>query len=163
MKKFIQVLFLYISVTFSVQAAKPGDSAPKCKLKHFKTQEILNILDFKGKVVYLDFWASWCPTCKKSFPFLNQLHNELNIKGFEIFAVNLDEEKEDADAFLHNNPVDFAIAYDAKGKCPNAYQVMAMPASYLIDKQGIVREIHMGFKDEDVSKIRTKVLALLDE
>jgi len=163
MNKFIQVLCLCLTVSFPLWAAEVGDTAPDCELKHFETQENLNINDLKGKVVYIDFWASWCPTCKKSFPALNKLHEELNSRGFEIFAVNLDEQKQDADAFLRKNPVDFAIAYDARGECPKAYQVMAMPTSYIVDKRGIVREIHLGFKDEDVGKIRTKVLALLDE
>lgn len=163
MKNFILLTMLYLMAVLSVHAANPGERAPDCQVKHFETLENMNLEDFKGKVIYMDFWASWCPTCKKSFPFLNRLHQELNDKGFEIFAVNLDQEKNDAAKFLRNHPVDFTIAYDAEGKCPTAYDVMAMPASYIIDKRGIVREIHLGFKDDDIDKIRNSVLALLDE
>ena len=163
MKKLIQILCLYLVVSYPIQAVELGDPAPNCELKHFKTQENLNINDLLGKVVYIDFWASWCPTCKKAFPALNQLHQELNAKGFEVFTVNLDEERKDADEFLRQHPVDFAVAYDDKKACPNRYHVLAMPASYIIDKQGIIRDIHLGFEEGDIIQVRNRILALLEE
>ena len=153
-------LFLFSS---SSLATTPGELASTCLSTHFNNSQALDISNYKGKVIYIDFWASWCPPCKLSFPSLNKLHNELKQQGFEVVAVNLDEEKNDAEAFLKHNPVNFTIAYDSEGKCPSAYNVMAMPSSYIIDKQGIIREVHLGFDEDNMINIRTSILALLAE
>ena len=163
MKTLFFTLVLGILLTSTILAAESGDVAPICNITDFTTQEPININDYKGKVIYLDFWASWCPPCKQSFPALNKLHNELKNKGFEVLAVNLDQEKEDANQFLHANPVEFTIAYDAQSACPKAYEVMAMPSSYIIDKQGVIRKIHLGFKENDVTEIQEVILTLLAE
>ena len=162
-KKIVGFLFGFFIFPSSVLAVNPGESAPACISTNFHNGQVLDIVSYKGKVVYMDFWASWCPPCKLSFPSLNQLHNELKDEGFEVVAINLDEEKSDAEVFLKHNPVDFSIAYDGEGKCPGAYQVKAMPSSYIIDKQGIVREVHLGFDEDKFKKIRTSILALLKE
>lgn len=144
-------------------AANSGDDAPVCITEHINTGKKLDISSYKSKVIYLDFWASWCPPCKLSFPHLNNLHNELYKQGFEVIAINLDENKNDAEEFLQQHPVNFTVAYDGAGKCPRGYKVMAMPTSYIIDKEGVVREVHLGFKEDSISKIRKTVLALLSE
>lgn len=161
-KKFYLLLtfFLFSSIAL---AAKPGDPAPNCLSTKFVNGQALDISRFKGKVVYVDFWASWCPPCKLSFPGINELHTELNTQGLEIVAINLDENKNDALEFLEYNAVDFPIAYDDKGICPGNFDVIAMPSSYIIDKQGIVREVHLGFDENSKDKIRTTILALLAE
>ena len=163
MKKQFFILFLSIQLISTTCAAEPGDIAPVCNVTDLTTQEPISINNYKGKVIYLDFWASWCPPCKLSFPVLNKLHNELKNKGFEVLAVNLDEEKEDARQFLQANPVDFTIAHDIQKTCPITYEVMAMPSSYIIDRQGVIREIHLGFKENDVTEIRKIILSLLAE
>jgi peroxiredoxin len=163
MKKQFFSLFLGILLTSAISAAEADDIAPACNVTDFTTQEPININDYKGKVIYLDFWASWCPPCKQSFPALNKLHNEFKKRGFEVVAINLDEEKKDASQFLQANPVDFTIAYDAQRICPKAYEVMAMPSSYIIDKQGVIREVHLGFKENDVTEIQNMILTLLAE
>ncbi len=154
------ILLFAASITY---AAQPGETAPSCSVERFNTNSSLNITDLKNKVVYVDFWASWCPPCKMSFPSLNQLHNELKDKGFEVVAINLDEEKDQAAEFLQNNPVGFSVGYDGEGKCPETYQVIAMPSSYIIDKKGIIREVHLGFDEDSPDKIRSAVLSLLSE
>ena len=162
-KKIVGFLFGFFIFPSSVLAANSGESAPACISTNFYNGQVLDIASYKGKVVYMDFWASWCPPCKLSFPSLNKLHNELKDRGFEVLAINLDEEKSDAEAFLKHTPVNFSIAYDGEGSCPGAYKVMAMPSSYIIDKQGIVREVHLGFDEDKFKKIRTSILALLKE
>ena len=104
----------------SVLAAKLGEPAPDCMALNLNDKQVLDIANFKGKVVYMDFWASWCPPCKMSFPSLDRLHNEFKDQGFEVVAINLDEEKSDAEEFLQNNPVNFSIGYDGEGKCPSS-------------------------------------------
>ena len=157
---YISFLLLFSSLA---QSAKPGDNVPECSARYIDSNETINISDQHDKVIYVDFWASWCPPCKRSFPSLNHLHKELKEQGFEVVAINLDENKNDALVFLQNNPVDFSVVYDGEGKCPNAFEVMAMPSSFIIDKKGIVREVHLGFNDDSLNKIRATILSLLSE
>lgn len=144
-------------------AARPGDNAPACNIPHMDGSTTLDLSERHDKVLYVDFWASWCPTCKKSFPSLNRLHNELKERGFEVVAINLDENKDDALEFLKSHPVNFPVAYDGEGECPSAFNVMAMPTSFIIDKKGVVREVHLGFDKDKFAEIKSTVMALLDE
>lgn len=156
------LLFLLLFVA-NAYGAKTGDPAPECSARSIDGEQTVTLAEHQNKVLYVDFWASWCPPCQQSFPSLNRLHNELKDQGFEVIAINLDENKNDAVEFLHNHPVDFSIVHDGEGKCPNAFQVMAMPASYIIDKKGIVRAVHLGFDEDQLSSIKSTVLTLLGE
>ena len=157
------IICLCLSFSSLALAAPLGQEAPNCHAENMVNQDKLNISNYQNKVVYLDFWASWCPPCKQSFPALNRLHNELKSKGFEVIAINLDEDKEEALSFLQDHPVDFSIFHDAEGKCPEAYAVSAMPSSYIIDKKGLIQKVHLGFHDDSENEIRTAILALLNE
>lgn len=137
--------------------------APSCPLPSADHSRSLDPAQLKGKVGYVDFWASWCGPCAASFPFMNDLHREFKAQGLEIIAVNLDETPEDADGFLQKHPADFAVGLDGDGKCPPLYNVQAMPTTYLIDRKGNIRHVHLGFRDEDKAEIRRQVKALLDE
>jgi len=162
-KKITPLLFSLLIFSGSTFAVSTGEIAPSCLSNNFYNDQALDISSYKGKVIYLDFWASWCPPCKLSFPSLNKLHTELQSQGVEIIAINLDEEKIDAESFLKQTPVNFYISYDKEGNCPKAYNVMAMPSSYVIDKEGIVREIHLGFDKDNLKDIRNSILTLLSE
>lgn len=109
----------------------------------------------------IDFWATWCPPCIKSMPFFNGLRNEQSANGFEILAINVDEDGNVAREFLKTHPVDYPIAFDASGECPGIFEVKAMPSSYLLDKSGRVRKIFLGYRDGDQATIRDEVKALL--
>jgi len=161
--KFLFILCLYLSFSDLALSESIGQEAPNCHAINMVNQDKLNISNYQNKVVYLDFWASWCPPCKQSFPALNRLHNELKSKGFEVIAINLDEDKEEALSFLQDHPVDFSIFHDAEGKCPEAYAVSAMPSSYIIDKNGVIQKMHLGFHDDSETEIRNIVTALLNE
>ena len=150
-------------VNSSVLAVDIGDPMPGCKVNHFNQTQTVNLSDYQGKVVYLDFWASWCGPCKQSFPAMNRLQKELQKQGLQIIAVNLDEEQSDAETFLKQQPVNFLVAQDQTGTCPKAFQVMAMPSSYIIDSRGMIRDIHLGFNEGDEQVIRDKIIALLQE
>lgn len=157
------IILLIILFNVSVlHAASPGEPAPKCSALGINNEEF-NIEKYQNKVVYLDFWASWCPPCKQSFPILEQLHSELKEKGFEVVAINVDEDKSDALDFLSSSSVNFPIFFDAEGNCPSTYQVMAMPSSYIINKQGIIKKVYLGFHEENESEIRNNITTLLGE
>lgn len=163
-KKLHLVLFvLTFYLSGSAMALEVGNQSPTCQATFLDDGQPFSLDRYKNKVLYVDFWATWCPPCKKSIPFLNQLRNELVDKGFEIIAINVDENPDDTKRFLKKYPVDYVVAMDPAGNCPTAYNVMAMPSSYFVDRQGIVRRIHLGFRTSDEPDIRQQILSLLNE
>ena len=139
-----------------------GDPAPACAARLLDGDRMVSVADFRGKVVYLDFWASWCGPCRQSFPFMNELQRELGDKGLSILAVSVDKVADDARRFLESFPARFATALDTAGSCPAAYRLQGMPSSYLIDRGGAVRAIHVGFRDKDRAEIRKLVQDALE-
>ena len=157
----VLVLAAFIFISNSVMALSVGDMAPNFKLKNLETGKYESLKKYRGKVVYLDFWASWCGPCRQSLPLLNELRSELKRKGFEVLAVNLDEDTEDAKTFLKQFPVVYPVLLDPKGKVPQKYELPGMPTSFLLDKQGRVQKIHVGFKPKDMKGIRSEVISYL--
>ncbi len=123
--------------------------------------KIINLKDFRGKVVYLDFWASWCLPCRKSFPWMNDMQTRYGGEDFSIIAVNLDSSKADALKFLKKVPANFYIAYDPDGQVATKYNLKAMPSSYLINRKGEIVFIHKGFRESDTNKIEKKIQKLI--
>lgn len=105
--------------------------------------------DLKGKVLLVDFFASWCAPCKASFPALNELQAKYSAKGFSVIAVNVDEKRADMEAFLKKHPAAFPVVRDAKQKLVATAQVETMPTSFLIDAAGRVRFVHSGYHGEE--------------
>ncbi len=163
MVKIISTFLLLSAWLSSSWAVEVGTLAPGCDSRLVDSNHTLDIQSYLGKVVYLDFWATWCPPCKKSMPFLNALRNEFKDQGFEIIAISVDEEPGDAEKFLKQYPVDYIVALEPSGACPEKYAVRAMPSSYFIDRKGVIRSVHLGFRSRDETEIRRRVLALLDE
>lgn len=122
----------------------------------------IDLKKLKGKVVYLDFWASWCDPCRKSFPWMNDMHSRYDSKKFTIIAVNLDSSKNDALKFLKNVPANFPIAYDPEGTVATKYNLKAMPSSYLIDKKGALVFAHKGYREGETNVIEAKIQQLLN-
>ena len=121
----------------------------------------LNLGALRGKVVYLDFWASWCGPCAQSFPWMDGMQQQFGNDGFLVIAVNVDRNRSDADAFLSKHPVDFQIVYDAAGKYAEQLGVHNMPTSFLIDRNGKVRMQHAGFRTTDRSALEHEIRDLL--
>jgi len=119
------------------------------------------MLQLRGKVLYVDFWASWCGPCAKAFPFLNAMNEKYRDRGLHILAINVDEKAEDAKDFLSRHPASFTLAADSSGRCPADFGVQAMPSSFLIDRNGIVRYVHLGFRTGDAEKIRGEIEQVL--
>lgn len=152
------VLALNTSSAFAVSV---GDSAPGFKLPRLERAGDIQLSSFKGKVVYVDFWASWCGPCRQSLPALNSIYKSLRKKGFMVIAINLDEEKSDAMEFLKEFPVAFPTARDVKGITPDKYGLQGMPTAYLIDRKGKVSLVHEGFKKTDSEELNAKIATLL--
>lgn len=116
----------------------------------------------KGKVIYLDFWASWCKPCRKSFPWMNKMQAKYGESGLVVLSVNLDAEKTFATEFLNEVPADFDVLYDPKGVTARKLKVQGMPSSYLIDKNGQFVSAHRGFNDDKKVKYEQEIQALLN-
>lgn len=146
------LLFLVASVAYS-------DPAPDFTLP--TDQGEIHLSDLKGKVVYLDFWASWCGPCRKSFPWMNDIQSRYGDKGLVILAVNLDTDAAAARQFLEKYPAHFQVAYDSGGKAPALYDVKGMPSSFFINRDGQLHSAHQGFHDKDAAALEATVQSLL--
>lgn len=157
-----------IVVSIGACALDVGDAAPVQNLtpllyqKQFdQKQAKISLEQYRGKVVYLDFWASWCGPCKISLPLLNELYRALSTNGFEVLAVNIDTIPSDAIKFLGRYPVDYQVVSDPKGDYTKQFSVVSMPTAFIIDRSGVIRDIHRGFKAKDIKKIEERVRSLL--
>jgi peroxiredoxin len=160
-KLFCAALALVLSA--SAHGGEPGEAAPDCKLTSIDGKAVEHLQQYRGKVLYVDFWASWCGPCAQSFPFMERLDRELRARGLEILGVNLDEDPGDAREFLAEHPVNFRLVADVNGQCARSFGVRAMPSSYLVDRQGVIREVHLGFRPGEAAYLRSRVEQLLAE
>lgn len=117
--------------------------------------------DFRGKVVYLDFWASWCGPCKQTLPWMQSLEQRYGKSGFEVVAVNLDVNAEDAQALLREVRPTFTVLYDPAGDTAGRYEVPTMPTSFLIGRDGYVHSVHSGSTDEDRKALEHEIATLV--
>lgn len=115
---------------------------------------------YAGKVVYLDFWASWCGPCAESFPWLNQMQAKYG-KDLTIVGVNVDAESRAADAFLKKHPATFAILRDPAGALPERFRIEGMPSSVILDARGRVLHQHSGFRAGDTQSYEAAIRAAL--
>jgi cytochrome c biogenesis protein CcmG/thiol:disulfide interchange protein DsbE len=125
------------------------------------TADTLNLGDHQGKVVVLDFWASWCVPCRRSFPWMNEMQHKYADDGLIVIAVNLDNQASDAEAFLQHYPAEFSVYFDHERKLARQYGVEAMPSSFLVGRDGTVVERHLGFKSGDTDDYEAAIVALL--
>lgn len=126
-------------------------------------EQTLDLDSHMGKVVVVDFWASWCVPCRRSFPWLNQMNSKYGDDGLVIIGVNLDHERAEADAFLQEYPADFRIYFDDSKDLANEFEVIAMPSSYLIGRDGEVVQRHYGFKVKKQEEYEAAIVAALRE
>ena len=121
----------------------------------------LNLDSYKGKVLYLDFWASWCKPCQKSFPWMNSLLTKYPADDFIIVTINLDQETAEMNQFLSKIRADFDIYHDPSGRLAEQFEIEAMPTSYLIDASGKVVKKHIGFYTSEIGKYEKEIEELL--
>jgi len=121
----------------------------------------VSLSKYKGKVVYIDFWASWCAPCRKSFPWMNKMHSKYKSKGLKIIAVSLDNDNSVTKKFIKKNPALFTVAYDPDGKVADKYGVQVMPTSYLIGRDGKVVMTHKGFRTKHKEGLEEEIVKAL--
>jgi cytochrome c biogenesis protein CcmG/thiol:disulfide interchange protein DsbE len=132
-------------------AASPGSPAPAFALEGRAGP--VSLAAYKGKFVYLDFWASWCGPCKRSFPWMGALQKRHGAGRLQVVAINVDTSRADAQLFLAENQADFVVAWDPAGMVAKQYAIKGMPSSVLIGPDGKVLQVHTGFNDEAARKI----------
>jgi len=155
----ITTLVLHVGAAHAVAV---GDAAPTPRIER-EDATAFDWTALSGKVVLVDFWASWCGPCRHSFPALDALQKQHAAAGFVVLGVNVDEQRPDAARFLREVPVGFSIAYDVGGIAPGAFGVKAMPSSYLVGRDGRVRAVHLGFKNSDVGRLEAEIREALAE
>ncbi|HXB54054.1 MAG TPA: TlpA disulfide reductase family protein [Vicinamibacteria bacterium] len=137
-------------------------TAPTLELTTLEGKTV-RLADFKGRVLLVDIWASWCGPCKSSFPSLDALYLELHPLGLDLLAVNVDERRRDADEFLSHHPHQMPVVLDPQGRVPEAFGAEAMPSSFLIDRSGNIRFRHAGYSPASLPVYRQEIARLLEE
>ena len=150
----VLIIYGFISPSSAFAQKAPGFTLPG-------QNKNIQLSKYRGKVVYLDFWASWCEPCKRSFPWMNELQTLYGEDGFEIIAVNLDTSRKDAEAFLKQMPAKFDVAFDKSGKTAEAYNLKAMPSSFLIDRNGKLVHKSLGYRVEEKKIVEKKIQKLV--
>jgi cytochrome c biogenesis protein CcmG, thiol:disulfide interchange protein DsbE len=123
----------------------------------------LDLDSFRGRVLYLDFWASWCAPCRQSFPWMQAMKEAYGHEGLTVVAVNLDRNLEDAKAFLAQFHPTFDVRFDPQGKVAERFKVHGMPTSVIVDRHGVVRFTHIGFRPADQAAYEDQLREILTE
>lgn len=157
--KYASLLLAALLCCGSAQALEAGEPAPALEVAGASAP--VSLAQLKGKVVYVDFWASWCAPCKQSFPWMNDMQAKYGPRGFQILAVNVDARRADADKFLAEVPANFLVGFDAKGESPKRFQIKGMPSSVLVGPDGQVLQVHTGFRPEERKAQEDAIVAAL--
>lgn len=142
-----------------LRAQPAGGVAPAFDLPGTTAQ--VRLADLRGKVVFLDFWASWCAPCKLSLPWMSQMQAKYAAHGLQVVGVNVDARRADAERFLAATPVQFAVAFDPAGATPKAYAIKGMPSCFLIGPDGRVLLSHVGFRESDKAELEARIRAAI--
>ena len=140
----------------------PGRVAPSISFKDLDGAAV-RLSDVKGRVVLLDFWASWCAPCEASFPALDAMAVSLQDRQFAVFAVSVDEKRKSLDAFLDAHPHRMRVVRDERMAAADAFKVIGIPTAFVIDREGRIRFSHPGYALDTVDVLRREILSLLDE
>ena len=142
-------------------AVNQGTLAPEIGLKD-RGGKAVQLSQLKGSVVVVDFWASWCAPCREELPVLEALYQKYREKGLVVVGVNQDADEAKMAKFLRAKPLSFPIVHDAEGAVARRYAPPKMPSSYVIDRKGLIRHVHAGFRASDKDELERELKALLD-
>jgi len=137
-----------------------GARAPELGLSDINGHA-LRISSLRGKVVVVDFWASWCGPCRESFPFWNRLQSRYGSQGLVVVGVSVDRDMSNVRTFLRRNPAQFRVVHDPGHAIADRYRPATMPSTFIVDKRGVVRFVHRGFRSSDTRDLESQIQGLL--
>lgn len=140
--------------------AKVGQAAPDFTLKNLNGESV-SLSNYKGKVVLLDFWATWCGPCRMSTPALVRLNEKFKDRGLTVLGISMDENIDNVKPFVTEEKVQHNILYAEGSNVAYSYQIEAIPTLYLIDKQGVIRQQYSGYSSQTEQTLEKDILALL--
>lgn len=150
-KKLILTLSVLVFAAYSMAEVKEGDTFPSFKIPTLDGKT-LDTAQLKGRVIYVDFWASWCTTCKRSFPIMSELSDELKSQGVFFLGINTDEDVSLANKFLESTPVSFLNVSDKNQKVVSYFEPKGFPYAYIVGKDGIVHTVKGGFAGKEETR-----------
>lgn len=153
---------LMFNVTATSDAAAESRPAPDFTLKSASGENI-KLSELRGQVVMINFWASWCGPCRQEMPLLDELHARYSPMGFTLLGVNVEKDSSKARALLKDLPVEFPILFDQKNQVSKDYDVVAMPSTVLVDRDGNIRYIHRGYKPGDENAYQDMIRSVIVE
>jgi peroxiredoxin len=162
LNKWIRASMLAATLAVSSMVGASSALAPSFSLPS-RSGDIVSLDKLRGKVVMLNFWASWCGPCRQEMPLLDQMHKRYSSLGFTMIGVNVESNTADAEKWLQQTPVSFPVLFDKENKVSKLYDVNAMPSTVFIDRKGNVRALHRGYKPGDESEYLNEIRALLKE
>ena len=163
--KGLRIILLVLSIFMGSSLASSGltgQTAPDCVLKS-STGENLRLSEYRGDVVMINFWATWCGPCRQEMPLLDELYGRYQRVGFSLLGVNIDDDSRRAMAMVKELGVRFPVLFDEEKKVSKLYEVEAMPLTILLDREGTVRHIHYGYKPGYEQKYLNEIRSLLRE
>jgi len=158
----IALVFSAFAASSLASSGMEGQKAPDFALKS-STGENLRLSEYRGDVVMINFWATWCGPCRQEMPLLDELYNRYQRVGFNLLGVNIDDDSRRAMQMAEELGIDFPVLFDATKEVSRLYEVEAMPVTVLVDREGTVRYVHHGYKPGYEQKYLDQVRALLRE
>jgi len=165
MMKGLRIILLVLSIFMGSSLASSGltgQTAPDFVLKS-STGENLRLSEYRGDVVMINFWATWCGPCRQEMPLLDELYGRYQRVGFSLLGINIDDDSRRAMAMVKELGVRFPVLFDEEKKVSKLYEVEAMPMTILLDREGTVRHIHYGYKPGYEQKYLNEIRSLLRE
>lgn len=156
------LLITIFAATSLASSGLEGQTAPDFALKS-STGENLRLSEYRGDVVMINFWATWCGPCRQEMPLLDELYTRYERVGFNLLGVNIDDDSRRAMQMIEELGVNFPVLFDASKQVSKLYEVDAMPVTVLVDREGNVRYVHHGYKPGYEDKYLDQVRSLLRE
>jgi peroxiredoxin len=163
MKFWVRALAVFLIALPAFGAGDSGGKAPDFKLAARGGSQI-SLSQYKGQVVMINFWATWCGPCRQEMPLLEDIYKKYNKMGFVLLGVNVEPDSKAADAWLAKQPpVTFPILYDTESTVTGLYAVNSMPSTIIVDRKGVVRLVHRGYKPGDENEYLNQIRTLIRE
>lgn len=160
--KHLMLIAVLFAISVGSHAAEKNSAAPEFSLPT-QSNSSISLSELQGKTILVNFWASWCKPCQKEIPELIKIHNKYKNQGLELIGINIDQEKQNAVSLIEKFNINYTVAFDPNMTAINKYKAVGMPCSFIIDRNGIIREIVYGFSESKKQLIESKITRLLME